>query len=216
LNRSSAIGVSFLLAGAALMIVTNRKDIFKVSDNANSNSKLVINDTQFFPVLDSFGEPEPSSSLLNFYDYTVYDYMNENVKESGHQMQHFSPAEFREWWEFMDVDLLTKLDLFRERWGKPIMISPVDGALGREAGESLSYHNITRYGQVRAVDIFPSGLTPDNAALAVSIAESVGFGGIGLYTDTKPSMMMHLDNRSGSARWARVNKKYVGINNAIS
>jgi hypothetical protein len=216
LNRSSAIGISFLFAGAALMLVNNRKEILSVLNDTNQQQNLVINDTQFFPTLDSFGEPEPSGSLLNFYDYSVYEYMNTNVQESGHQMQHFSPSEFREWWEFMDVDLLIKLDLFREMWGKPIMISPVDGSLGREAGESLSYHNVTRYGQVRAVDIFPSGLTTNNAGLAVSMAEKVGFGGIGLYTDTKPSMMMHLDNRSGSARWARVNKKYVGIDNAIS
>lgn len=166
--------------------------------------------------LDSYGEPEPDIALYNGLLDQVHDFMPYTTLEINHNMQHFESHEFREWWEFMDVDLLIKLDLFRERWNNIVDISPAHGSLGRNDGDSKSYHNVDKYGQVRAVDIFPRGLTRQNAALAVEIAESCGFGGIGVYTDTKPSMMLHLDNRSGRGRWARIKKEYVAIELAYS
>lgn len=111
----------------------------------------------------------------------------------------------------MDADLLQKLDAFRAGWGHPVQVSPASGALGRHAGNSGSYHNVDKWGAVRAVDVFPDGLTADNAAAAVELAESVGLGGIGVYTDTRPSMMMHLDNRTTAGRWSRVNGEYLAI-----
>lgn len=131
-------------------------------------------------------------------------------------LQYFGASEFREWWLYMDIDLLQKLDAFRREWGRPITISTHPDALGRHLGDARSYHNVDRYGAVRAVDLFPQGLTPENAAYAVQLAERVGLGGIGLYTDTRPSMMMHVDNRSDPGRWARVAGDYLGIDQAYA
>jgi hypothetical protein len=176
---------------------------------------LVSTPEQDLTLLDSFGEPMPQLSTYEYLEAQVYDYTSSTVKEAGYKMQHFAAHEFRNWWEFMDVDVLTKLDMFREKWGKPIKISSANFSLGRHGGSNdASYHNVDKYGQVRAVDIFPEGLTQANAAYAVQLAEECGFGGIGVYTDTYPSMMMHVDNRSGRGRWARVNKQYVGIEHA--
>ena len=62
-------------------------------------------------------------------------------------LRHFSPAEFGEDWPRMSVALLARLDLFRERLGSPVIISPAPGALGRQLGASdTSQHNIDRWG----------------------------------------------------------------------
>lgn len=170
--------------------------------------------------LDAYGEPEPE---LVWYDFgTIWDTIEETTgmttttQQDAPALQYFSPIEFGDWWPHMDADLLRKLDNFRHRWGAPVQVSPAPGALGRHAGDSGSYHNVDRWGAVRAVDVFPAGLTPDTAARAVEAAKAAGLGGIGLYTDTQPSMMMHLDNRSGSGRWARIDGQYVGIKHAMA
>ncbi len=132
-------------------------------------------------------------------------------------LAHFKPAEFREWWPHMSPDLLKKLDRFRELWGAPITVSPVNGALGRHLGpHDDSQHNIDKWGEVRAIDVFPYGLNAENAEYAKKLAQQAGFSGIGIYSDTRPSWMMHLDVRpdrtaSRPATWARVSSRYVGI-----
>lgn len=135
---------------------------------------------------------------------------NQGVNSVG--LSYFKESEFRGWFGLMDKDLLIKLDLFRHLWGAPVMISPHPDALGRYLGSgSGSYHNVDAHGEVKAVDVFPSGLTPENAERAVKLAEQAGFGGIGVYTDTVPSVMMHLDTGPRGRRWARVSGEYVGI-----
>lgn len=137
--------------------------------------------------------------------------------EKGGNMKYFKPREFGIWWPFMNKDLLTKLDLFREKWGKPVRISTHPDAIGRHGGsDSQSQHNVDLWGTVNAVDVFPEGMNTESARhRAYLIARSVGFTGIGIYTDTVPSNMMHLDVRSRveaePATWARVAGQYVGI-----
>lgn len=125
-------------------------------------------------------------------------------------MEHFRPAEFREWWGQMSVRLLHVLDAFREEWGEPCVVSPHPDALGRNLGaDGSSQHNVDRWGEVRACDLFPRGMD-DRAdfARAYEIAKYVGATGIGIYTDTRPSPMIHLDVRvdrsvGDPATWCR-------------
>lgn len=142
--------------------------------------------------------------------------------------KYFSSMEFGKWWNSMDPDILAKLDLFRKGWGYPVMVSPAEGGLGRHLGSTEeSMHNIDKWGVVRAVDIFPK--VPDghggfrymrrldDRIRAFNVAKEAGFTGIGLYTDTTPGNMVHVDNRDGSrvATWARIGKKYVGIDEVL-
>lgn len=113
------------------------------------------------------------------------------------KLRFFTEAEFREWWPFMDERILKCVDEFRAHWGAPCSISPVDGALGRRLGpEPMSGHNIDRWGTVMAVDLFPAGMdTAEDLKRALDCAKRAQATGIGLYTDTQPSFMIHLDVR---------------------
>ena len=131
------------------------------------------------------------------------------VKNEMLDLKYFSRSEFGVWWPLMSQDLLLKLDKFREKWGKPVRVSPHPDAIGREGEGSNSMHNVLKWGEVRAVDVFPEGLdTIGDRQRALEIARSVGLTGIGLYTDTSPSNMMHLDNRDQFLYWTRVNGVY--------
>lgn len=143
-------------------------------------------------------------------------------------LTHFSPSEFGLWWPLMNADLLTKLDAFREAWGAPVQISPADGGLGRHLGsEGGSQHNVDKWGEVRAVDVFPMiQVRPGeyrymnsqaDRQRAFDTAKQVGFTGIGLYTDTQPGDMLHVDTREGNrvATWSRVAGNYKGINEVL-
>ena len=132
-------------------------------------------------------------------------------------LKHFQPWEFRTWFADMSPELLTKLDKFRELWGQPVAISSHADGLGRHLGSSdTSQHNVDKWGEVRAVDVFPQGLNAQTKAFAIQCAKRAGFTGYGLYSDTSPGWMMHLDVRSdrsavNPATWARVGGNYVGI-----
>ena len=134
------------------------------------------------------------------------------------QLRYFQPAEFGEWWPYMAPDLLTKLDEFRARLGVPVMISPAQGALGRHAGASLSQHNVDMWGEVRAADVMPLGVS---LARAYEVARAVGFSGIGLYPDWRPHPGLHLDVRPGPlALWSGMlddegRQVYRGIGEAL-
>lgn len=129
----------------------------------------------------------------------------------------------------MNADLLTKLDAFRDQWGAPVQISPAAGGIGRHnGGDDHSQHNIDRWGEVRAVDVFPMVeirpgqyrymSTREDRQRAHDTARAVGFTGIGLYTDTKPGNMLHVDTREGSrvATWSRVAGDYRGIQEVLA
>lgn len=135
-------------------------------------------------------------------------------------LKYFSPDEFGPWYPQVSAALLQKIDAFRERWGAPVRISPAEGAIGRHGGESSkSQHNVDYWGEVRALDVFPmvpNGLggyrymkTLEERQRAVELARAVGFVGIGVYVDTVPGNMLHVDVReSVPLHWTRIDGKY--------
>lgn len=53
----------------------------------------------------------------------------------------------------------------------------------------------------------------DRVARFIKYAEAdANFGGFGLYFDTKPSVMVHLDNRPERVKWLRVAGEYIDYN----
>lgn len=167
-------------------------------------------------------------ALLGFVIYRSTDTVTNTNAQPGLELDHFTPEEFGQWWGRMSPELLRKLDAFRDRWGAPVVISPAQGGLGRHQGpDGTSQHNVDRWGQVRAVDVFPK--VPAGAAgyrymtkqadrrRAFEIAQAVGFTGIGLYTDTQPGNMLHVDVRPGPtvATWSRVSGDYLGIGQVV-
>lgn len=141
------------------------------------------------------------------------------------KLKYFARSEFGIWWPLMSNELLKKLDAFREKWGDVVEVSKAEGAIGRE-GDNNSQHNPTLWGEVRAVDVFPkrNGQYISSAAdrnRAYAIAREVGFTGIGIYTDTMPGNMLHLDVRkdrdnANPAMWSRVNEKYSAIADVLA
>jgi hypothetical protein len=118
----------------------------------------------------------------------------------------------------MSPRLLQCIDLFRTYWGNRCVVSPNPDALGRRLGpDAMSGHNIDRWGLVEAVDLFPLHMDePEDLARAYSCARSACATGIGLYTDTKPGNMIHIDTRpdrhcSNPRLWSRVDKTYGAI-----
>jgi len=112
------------------------------------------------------------------------------------RLNYFKPDEFREWWPYMSPRLLVMLDVLRHQWGKKIEISGAGGALGRNAKGSLTQHNVDKWGEVRAADIFPAGVaTVDEAQAFWDLIKAVGFTGRGVYPDALPSVMFHVDVR---------------------
>lgn len=101
-------------------------------------------------------------------------------------LQHFKPAEFNRggnWYSKIDPNLLVRMDILRFQIRSMIYISPVDGAVGRNNGQDdKSLHNVSYYGQVRAVDFFAPGANPREV---VKRMVSLGFTGIGVYPNGK-------------------------------
>jgi hypothetical protein len=154
----------------------------------------------------------------------------ENRQPGGsvNTLRYFRPKEFNGWFDQMNPTLLIKIDEFRAQWGGPVRVSPAAGGQGRNLGaDDTSQHNVDRWGQVNAIDVFPMVPTgaggygymktqPDRDR-AQRVARSVGFTGIGLYTDTRPGNMLHLDVRAGArvATWSRVNGSYQSIERVL-
>lgn len=116
-------------------------------------------------------------------------------------MNHFDKQEFRGWFDLMHPELLEKLDELRERLGRPISISPAEGAIGRHLGSgSKSYHNVDFHKGVMAVDVMPA---TNDVRKCFRLAKAIGFGGIGIYPGWKPRWGMHLDVRpkNHKSRW---------------
>lgn len=141
-------------------------------------------------------------------------------------LYYFSHDEFRSWASDMSPRLLVLLDLFRHRWGQPVMVSPHQDALGRRGmGDSLSDHNYDRWGEVRGIDVMPLRMsTPEAMQRAVKLATGLGFTSIGLYPHWRPRPGLHLgvrhSNRPGfPATWGAVRKDgrqtYVSLAEAL-
>lgn len=127
----------------------------------------------------------------------------------GVYLNHFKSSEFRGW--KMSIRLLCFLDLFRERLGLPVHISPVKGAIGRD-GNGTSQHFWENWDEVRAIDVLPEGLTKENAKDYITLAQECGFKGVGIYPHWDPSPGMHLDVRDDSfTTWAGIDKLQKGV-----
>ena len=136
-------------------------------------------------------------------------------------MRYFQPEEFHGWYALLSDNLKFFLDEFRYQWGNPIAITPVSWGVGRYLGNSMRYHNVSRWGCVRAVDVMPFGMSDAIAAgSAIKIAERVGFGGIGLYPHWLPRPGLHLDDRETKARWGAIKRDnaqvYVTLERALT
>lgn len=139
-----------------------------------------------------------------------------------HMLRHFDRSEFGQSASVMAESTLLTLDAFREAWGAPVTVSPVNGALARYMGpEPMSGHNVDRWGACMAVDAFPSGMvTKSDMTRAVACAITAGATGIGLYTDTKPGYMIHIDTRPDRTPykprlWSRYDGTYGMIGDVI-
>ena len=123
------------------------------------------------------------------------------------EMKYFKPAEFFGWFEKINETLLTSLDYVRERADKTfpgfkIKISPAPGGVGRESSNSNSRHNITKWGEVQALDVMPYILTsegerPLNRLEACVFAGLLfsEFTGVGIYPFWRPMPGFHIDIR---------------------
>jgi len=141
-------------------------------------------------------------------------------------MKYFKPEEFNGWYDLLAPALKSNLDDLRAKWGQPIVISPVEGAVGRHDGKGgTSQHNVDRWGEVRAVDVMPHGIeTANDARRFRQLAEDCGFTGIGFYPDWNPRPGFHVDIRINEneryvAQWGGIRRNgeqvYVGIETAI-
>jgi hypothetical protein len=120
---------------------------------------------------------------------------------------YFSDAELFGHKKDFDPDLLDRINVLREEWGKPIVVSPLKGAVIRW-DNSGSYHNINKWGKVRAIDFFPQSRkgpggikSVDEAIEFILLARAVGLTGIGVYPYFTPSYGFHVDNRENPCEW---------------
>ena len=134
------------------------------------------------------------------------------------ELRHFEPVEFNGWANRMSPRLAYTLDLWRERCGFPIEVSPHPRAIGRTNGNENSRH----YAVGRApdaIDVFPRG----DIEIAVKTAVQL-FGGVGLYvnwTDAagRKTPGMHVDTRprinDKPASWGQIDGKTVSLVRAM-
>lgn len=146
------------------------------------------------------------------------------------KLTHFKPSEFnrngRNWFGSMCPSLLVRLDVLRNIWGAPIRISPHPLAIGRD-DDSNSQHNLKKWGEVRAVDVFYD--VPEEKEggsefyLSLSfyyLAKKIGFSGIGIYPqwtlNGKRQTGFHLDTGDRKAEWSRIDGKYTDLQAGFS
>jgi|GEM_PF-3253353 len=193
------------VAGAFALIIAGivgqEKEDHKVEGSDNATG-----------ILDSLGLMESGS---------IADFILESTKHHV-ELEYFGPDEFQGWYDKMSPELLLKLDEFRRQWGYPVHVSPHPDAVGREyyAGHDRfdSQHNYIKWGEVRAIDVFPKNSAGEyitsvgDRKRAYEIAVQVGFTGVGIYTDTVPGNMMHLDVRQAAlAKWSRVSGEFLSV-----
>lgn len=110
--------------------------------------------------------------------------------------------------EHMNPELFNKVVIpLRQKSGVSMTPSPlVEGHVRQDGTSRHSTKNGTRLSD--ATDLF----IPSTKQAVFSIlrhAQSVPAGGIGLYFDTQPSTMVHVDMRSQRLLWLRVNGEYI-------
>lgn len=120
-------------------------------------------------------------------------------------MIHFKEHEFKGSFDLLSDELKIKLDFLRELCECEIKLSNSSGGFARRMGESWSQHNVTRWGELRAVD----GYIPDDMTYAefYDQCRAAQFTGIGLYHGWPSGERgFHVDVRDGRepvapARW---------------
>lgn len=157
------------------------------------------------------------------------------------KLHYFDRSEFireEDWFTKMSPRLLVLLDTFRHLTGMCI-ISPHKDAIGRR-DDTDSQHNIEKWGEVRAVDVFPAFKSElyikityqlhesDTSRLTandwVETAKYIGFTGIGYYpnwtynSEQRPGL--HLDVRESAkpgepVTWGRIGEQYVSLDKAM-
>tara|TARA_R110002153_G_scaffold274298_2_gene448199 strand:+ start:20954 stop:21526 length:573 start_codon:yes stop_codon:yes gene_type:complete len=140
-------------------------------------------------------------------------------------LTRWNEAEFRDFAEEMGDEQLAMLEAFAIAWGKAVHVSTHPAALGRYLGpDALSGHNVERWEEVVATDIFPEGLRSEDFAQALTIALQSGATGIGFYADTfwngQAAPMMHLDTRPDRTPenpriWVRIKGAYRDIQDVM-
>lgn len=91
----------------------------------------------------------------------------------------------------LDSRLLKKLQELRDQVARPLIID--SGYRTREYNKKLGGSPNSQHLLGRAADIRIPPLSPEEVA---RIAETIGFGGIGIY-----KTFVHVDVRDGRARW---------------
>jgi len=140
-------------------------------------------------------------------------------------LENFNSDEFRLWWPEMSPRLLTMLDLLRYRLGSPISISKAKGAIGRQ-DDTESEHNVSKWGEVLAVDCFVAGVYGRaQVESVVHEAKKLGFTGIGIYpswSNNKGEKQcgFHLGVRptrkmGNPATWGYMNGEFVSLMKAL-
>lgn len=141
-------------------------------------------------------------------------------------LHYFAPDEFHGWHNKMSPELLVKLDVLRHQWKQPIRVSENRRSVGRE-DNSNSQHNYTKWGEVRAIDVLPTGVVNNiSAHRFITLAVDCGFTGIGFYPDWKSGYGFHLDVRTDReighpATWGGVinstgQQVYIPLGEAVS
>ncbi len=145
---------------------------------------------------------------------------------SGKILNHFVKDEFQGYYDNVSPKLLVMVDEFRAKWGHPVLISSASGAVGRENGShDTSQHNIDKWGEVRALDLMPTvsgeSMSAEDAQRAVELATDIGFTGIGVYSDTAPYWLLHVDVRENRiagypTTWGRVAGNYTTLSEVLA
>lgn len=142
-------------------------------------------------------------------------------------LEYFHPDEFQGWYDKLSPKLLVLLDLFRYRLGVPVNVSRHPSSIGRDGGCS-SQHCWEQFGEVRAIDLLPTGLVTQPDAIRMRrVAIDCGFTGIGIYPHWMPSAGFHVDVRDAvkmgqPATWGAIRpdhrypQKYVSFDHAVS
>lgn len=126
-------------------------------------------------------------------------------------LEHFEAHEFGSWSDKMDIMLLLRLDQLADVSGYGIRISKVNGAVGREDGNTWHNINFTGTNKVMAVDVYPfnrdgAEFTQDDAQRLYTLALRIGFTGVGIYPHWAGGIGFHLDTRTRLKN--RVGRKY--------
>lgn len=110
--------------------------------------------------------------------------------------------------ENMDDKVINALIKVRTASGVPVTPSPIPEAHIRIQGTSRhSIQNYTRKSD--ATDFFVKSNFSSVQKTILAIQSVPEIKGWGVYFDTKPSVMFHIDTRKDPLRWVRVNKNYI-------